>query len=152
MIQIRKYQEGNIMVRLVKNEFRKFSNTYINIVSLFAMLVPILFTAAVYYFNSAGFKHDWKAYTTSLHLFHGIFLGAIVPSFIAIFSIYHEIREGTMKNLLASPFSREKIIISKIVYVSVFVIGLYFLIAVLVILSGIMIGFDASCFRIGQRI
>ena len=49
-----------------------------------------------------------------------------------------------MKNLVTSPYSRTQIIISKMLYVSVFVIGLYIAAAILVVLSGMLIGLDTS--------
>jgi hypothetical protein len=131
------------MITLIKNEFRKFSNSYINFVSFAAMLFPVLFTSLIYYFTDS-FAFTWYAYISSLHLFYGIFLGSLIPSFVAIFSIYYEFKEGTMKNLVTSPYSRTQIIISKTLYVSLFVIGLYIAAAILVVLSGVLIGLDTS--------
>lgn len=131
------------MIRLIKNEFRKFSNSYINIVSFAAMSFPVVFTSLVYYFGDS-FAFTWQAYINSLHLFYGIFLGSLIPSFVAIFSIYYEFKEGTMKNLVTSPYSRVQIIVSKTLYVSVFIIGLYIAAAILVVFSGVLIGLDTS--------
>jgi hypothetical protein len=131
------------MIKIIKNEFKKYSNSYINFVSFAAMLFPILFTAPIYYFTD-NFTFAWHAYITSLHLFYGIFLGSLIPSFIAIFSIYYEFKEGTMKNLLTSPHSRIQIIVSKMLYVSIFVIGLYIAAALLVLFSGMIIGLNTS--------
>ena len=131
------------MVKLIKNEFKKFSNSYINFVSFAAMLFPVLFTAPIYYFTD-NFRFEWHAYINSLHLFYGIFIGSLIPSFIAIFSIHYEFKEGTMKNLVTSPYSRTQIIVSKIIYVSVFVFLLYIGAAILVVLSGLLIGLETS--------
>ena len=79
-----------------------------------------------------------------MNLFYGIFFSALIPSFIAIFSVYNEFKEGTMKNLVTSPFSRVQIIVSKILYGSVFVIGLYVIAAILAVVSGILIGLEPS--------
>ena len=133
------------MIILIKNEFKKFSNSYINIVSLLAMLFPVVFTFIVYHFSGDKMMgNDWAAYTASLHLFYGVFLGGLIPSFIAIFSIYYEFKEGTIKNLLTSPHSKLKIILSKILYVCLFIALMYTIIAVLVVVSGLMLGFDSS--------
>ena len=131
------------MFKLVKNEFKKYSNSYINTVAFAAMLFPVLFTSLIYYFSDS-FAFTWYAYINSLHLFYGIFLGALIPSFIAIFSVYYEFKEGTIKNLLTSPHSRTQIIISKTLYISIFVVALYIAAAVLVILSGMLIGLETS--------
>ncbi len=131
------------MAILIKNEFRKFSNSYINIVAFAAMLFPVLFTAPIYFFTD-NFTFAWHAYINSLHLFYGIFLGSLIPSFVAIFAIYYEFKEGTMKNLLTSPYNRTQIIVSKTIYISIFVIGLYFAAAVFVIASGLIIGLETS--------
>ena len=131
------------MIKLIKNDFKKYSNSYINLVSFAAMLFPVVFTSLVYYFGNS-FQSTWHNYITSLHLFYGIFLGSLIPSFIAIFSVHYEFSEGTIKNLLTSPYSRTEIIISKILYVMIFVIGLYVAAGVLVLLSGLLIGLETT--------
>lgn len=127
------------MLKLLHNEFRKFKGSYINTVAFAAMLFPTLFTAFTYYFTN-GFAFRWDTYIGSLHLFYGVFLGAFVPSFIAIFSVHTELKNGTMKNMVASPHSRLQIITAKTLYVMLFVAGLYIGVGVLVLASGLIIG------------
>ncbi len=127
------------MGKLIVSEFRKFKGSYVNTVALAAMLFPTLFTAAVYYFTDS-FEPTWQNYINSLHLFYGVFLGSFVPSFLGIFTVYTEFKNGTMKNMVASPFSRLQIILAKIVYVAIFVVALYLGVGVIVLLSGLMIG------------
>ena len=131
------------MVKLIRTEFKKFSNSYINYISFGAMLFPVIFTSLIYYFTDS-FAFTWYAYVNSLHLFYGIFIGALIPSFIAIFSVFYEFSEGTIKNILTSPYSRTQIIVSKILYVFLFVIGLYIAAGVLVLLSGMLIGLETT--------
>ena len=127
------------MMKLIRNEFRKFKGSYIHTVALSAMLFPVLFTAPVYCFTDS-FSREWYTYINSLHLFYGIFLGSFVPSFIAIFTVYGEFRNGTMINMVTSPHSRDRIILAKIAYVVLFVAGLYIGAGALVLLSGVIIG------------
>jgi bacitracin transport system permease protein len=127
------------MFKLVRNEFRKFRGSYINTVALLAMLFPALFTSLIYYFTDS-FPMEWHNYLNSLHLFYGIFLGSFVPSFVAIFSVFTEFKNGTMKNMIASPYSRLPLIVAKTLYVMLFVIGLYIGVGALVLLSGWIIG------------
>jgi len=131
------------MFNLIRNEFRKFRGSYINIVSFAAMLFPALFTSLFYYFSDS-FRFEWGAYINSLHLFYGIFLGSFVPSFIAIFTVYAEFKNGTMKNMIASPYSRLQIITAKTVYCVLFVAGLYIATGLLVLVSGLLIGLPTT--------
>ncbi len=131
------------MVKLIRNEFKKFSNSYINYVAFGAMLFPLIFTSLIYRYTNS-FAFEWSTYLTSLHLFYGIFLGSLIPSFIAIFSVYNEFKEGTMKNLVISPHTRVKLIVSKTIYVMLFIFLLYAGIAVLVLLAGMIIGLQTT--------
>ena len=131
------------MGKLIINEFRKFKGSYINTVAFAAMLFPALFTAAIYYFTDS-FEPTWHNYINSLHLFYGVFLGSFVPSFVAIFTVYTEFKNGTMKNMIASPYNRLQIIIAKTVYVAVFVAVLYVGVGILVLVSGLIIGLPTA--------
>jgi len=131
------------MLKLIKNEFVKFSNSYINIVAFAAMIFPVVFTSLIYRFTDS-FTVNWSNYINSLHLFYGIFLGALIPSFVAIFAVYYELKSGTIKNLITSPYSRVKIIAAKILYVMIFVALLYVAVGILVYLSGALAGLSMS--------
>ena len=142
------------LIRLIRNEFRKFRGSCINTVAFAAMLFPVLFTAPVYYFGNS-FQMEWGAYINSLHLFYGIFLGAFVPSFLAIFTVHTELRNGTVKNMVASPHGRQQMIAAKTLYVALFVVMLYIGAGVLVLLSGVIIGLPttaADVWRVFQRV
>ena len=131
------------MMKLIRNEFRKFKGSYINTVVFAAMLFPVLFTSLIYRFTD-NFNFEWSAYINSLHLFYGIFLGSFVPSFIAIFTVYSEFKNGTMKNMITSPYGRMRIIAAKTLYVVLFVDGLYIAVGALVLLSGVIIGLPTT--------
>ena len=75
------------------------------------MIFPVVFTSLIYRFTDS-FTVNWSNYINSLHLFYGIFLGALIPSFVAIFAVYYELKSGTIKNLITSPYSRVKIVIT----------------------------------------
>lgn len=111
---------------------------------MFAMVLPLVFTALFYYFNDARPGDDWDAYTNSLNLFYGVFLSALIPSFVSIFSLYYEFKEGTIKTVLFSAYDRSLLIIAKLAFVCLYIIILYASAAFLTVLSGIPLGFDRS--------
>ena len=89
-------------------------------------------------------KQDWGTYLTSLNLFYGIFLSALLPSFLAIFAVYQELKTGTIKSALFSGHSRAKTIEAKIAFVSLYIVLLYTASAFLVVGSGVILGFDTA--------
>ncbi len=131
------------MMNLILLEVSKYKRTYIYPVSLCAMILPVVFTYFAYsgdMFSNA----NWGTYLNSLNLFYGIFLGAIIPSFVAIFSVYQELKSGTIKSVLFSGYDRVKIIAAKMIYVCLYIVSLYAVVGVLTVVSGVMLGFDAS--------
>jgi bacitracin transport system permease protein len=134
------------MFRLLKCEFKKFKNTYVNLLSFMGMLLPVMLVALVfllrkdYLIKSDGY--NWKNFNQQLSIFFIFLVGPIITSFIAVFSIFYEYQEKTMKNVLSSPNGRIKIIFVKIIYVSLFVILQYVIVALVNILCALILGFE----------
>ncbi|MCG8485262.1 MAG: ABC transporter permease, partial [Clostridia bacterium] len=136
------------MYKLLKNEYIKFGNSYISHLSFFAMLLPLALTITVWYLRKDSFTtknmYNWSALINSLQLFYSLFLGTIIPSFIAVFSVYYEIQEKTLKNLLTMPYSRIQILLSKIIYSCTTIILINIVIWIITIIFGILLGFENS--------
>lgn len=136
------------MLNLLKCEFKKFRKTYINSLSFLGMLSPIILITLMFIVKKADFiKHggyNWDNFNQQLILFFIFLVGPIISSFIAVFSVFYEHQEKTMKNMLSSPNSRTMIILTKIVYVSAYILLQYTTVAVINILCALMLGFDLT--------
>ena len=132
------------MIKLILLEAEKYKRTSIYPVSIGAMLLPLVFTFFSYFSGNMFSEQNWGTYLTSLNLFYGIFLSALLPSFVAIFAVYQELKTGTIKSALFSGRSRMKIISAKIAFVSLYVILLYAVSAVLAVASGMILGFETA--------
>ena len=132
------------MIKLIVLEAKKLRNTSIYPISIVAMLLPLIFTFFSYFSGDMFSEQNWGKYLTSLNLFYGIFLSALLPSFLAIFSVYQELKTGTIKTALFSGHSRIEIVGAKIAFVSLYIVLLYTVSAFLAVGSGLILGFDSS--------
>ncbi|HEX3027955.1 MAG TPA: ABC transporter permease [Clostridia bacterium] len=136
------------MIRLLKCEFKKFKATYINSLSLLGMVAPVLLVLLMFFMKRHDFQraggYNWDKFNEYVIQFFVLMVGPIITSFISVFSVFYEYQQKTMKNLLTSPFGRIKIIFTKIVYTSVFVVLLYAVVAVVNVLCGLILGFNMS--------
>ena len=110
------------------------------------MLLPLILVSLVYilrkdYLIKSG-AYNWQNFNQQLSMFFILLVGPIITSFIAVFSIFYEYQEKTLKNVLSSPNGRIKIILVKIIYVSLFVMLQYIIIAAVNILCALMLGFE----------
>ncbi len=142
------------MIRLLKCEFGKFRRTYINSLSFLGMIFPVLLVFVVFLIKKDDFiknnSYDWDTFNGQLSLFFVFFLGPIITSFIGVFSIYYEYQQLTIKNLLMAPHGRIPVILTKIIYVSLFVLLQYALVAAFNILSALILGFDVTYAKAGE--
>lgn len=136
------------MINLVLLEAKKCKRTYIYLVSICAMLIPLMLTFFVYMSGDSFSDPNWDKYLTSLNLFYGIFLSGVIPSFLVITSVFSEFRSGTIKTALFSGYSRKKIIVSKMAFVCIYIILLYAAIATLSVILGLVLGFGSSIIAI----
>jgi len=136
------------MLNLLKCEFKKFKGTYINSLSFLGMLFPIILIALMFLVKRTDFiKHgsyNWDYFNSQLTIMFVFLIGPIITSFIAVFSVFYEYQEKTMKNILSSPNSRTMIILTKIIYVSFYVLLQYAAIAVINVLCALLFGFDIT--------
>lgn len=133
------------MLKLLICEFKKFKNTYINSLSFLGMLFPTILVALMFLVRKADFvrnhSYDWSCFNSQVMVLFVFLIGPIITSFIAVFSVFYEYQEKTMKNILSSPNSRTKIILTKIIYVSLFVLLQYAIVAILNVLFGMLFRF-----------
>ena len=132
------------MINLLMTEAKKYKRTYIYPVSVSAMILPLIFTFFAYYSGDMFSSQSWSSYLTSLNLFYGIFLGALIPSFVAIFAVYQELKSGTIKTVLFSGYPRFQVILSKMIFVCIYIVAIYAVVGVLTVISGAALGFDMS--------
>lgn len=134
------------MIHLLKCEFKKFKNTYINSLSFLGMLSPILLVLLMFLIKKNDFiksgNYNWNTFNSQLSMFFIFLVGPIITSFIAVFSVYYEYQEKTMKNMVSSPHNRIKIILVKVLYVSVLVVLQYVFVAIVNVLCAKLLGFD----------
>ncbi len=142
------------MIRLMKCEFKKFRNTYINSLSFLGMLFPVILIFVAFFVKKDDFikagSYDWDNFNRQLSMFFVFFLGPIITSFIGVFSVYYEYQQLTIKNVLMAPFGRISVILTKIIYVSVFVLLQYAAVAVVNILSALVLGFDVTFLKAAE--
>lgn len=136
------------MLRLLKCEFKKFKNTYINSLSFLGMLFPIFLVTLMFAVKRSDWiksgSYNWDIFNQNLSLLFTLLVGPIITSFIAVFAVYYEYQQKTIKNVLTSPNGRTSIIISKMIYVSFFIIIQYATVAILNILCALILGFDIT--------
>lgn len=136
------------MIRLLKCEFRKFRGTYINSLSFLGMIFPVVLTFIVFLIKKDDFikgnSFNWDNFNTQLTMFFVILLGPIITSFIGVFTVYYEYQQGTIKNVLMAPYGRIPVILTKIIYISLFVLLQYAVVAAIGILSAFLLGFEVT--------
>ena len=136
------------MYKLLKNEFVKFSNSYIYYLSFFAMLLPLVLSIIIWYLRRDSFTtsnmYHWDGLINSLQLFYSLFLGAIIPSFIAVFAVFYEFQEKTLHNLLTMPYSRTQILLAKIISSCSIIILINIAVWIIAVIFGLLLGFDNS--------
>jgi len=136
------------MIHLLKCEFRKFRNTYINSLSLLGMLSPVVLVTVMFlmrkteWIKSGAFTFD--NFNSQMGIFFVFLVGPIITSFIAVFTVFYEYQQKTLKNLLMYPCSRTLVILSKVIYVSLYVLLQYVTVALAGIACGLLLGLKFS--------
>lgn len=136
------------MIRLMKCEFRKYRRTYINSLSFLGMMFPVILVLIMFLVKRNDFiksnSYNWDTFNRQLTMFFVFFLGPIITSFISVFSVYYEYQQLTIKNMLMAPYGRIPVILTKIIYVSLFVLLQYLVVAAVNILCAVLLGFDIN--------
>ena len=71
-------------------------------------------------------------------------IGPLLTSFIAVSAVFYEYQSHTMGNMLTTPYSRLKIILGKLGYISLLIIGLYACVALVNIICAFVLGFSIN--------
>ncbi len=133
---------------LLQTEHKKYRGAYIVSLSQLGMLFPVMLVLGMFLLEKNNFiannRYDFETFSMYVAQLFIFLVGPIITSFIASFSIYYEYQQGTMKNLLSSPHSRGKILLSKFAYVCAFVLVQYVLAALLCAALAAIIGIDVS--------
>lgn len=136
------------MISLLKCEFKKFKSTYINLLSFLGMMFPLILTTIIFLVGKNDFirtgYYNWNQFNSYLSMFFIFMVGPILTSFIAVFSVFYEYQQRTMKDLISSPHGRIKIAFTKIIYVCAFVLLQYAVVAVANALCAVLLGFDIT--------
>ena len=133
---------------LLQSEFKKYQGAYIVSLSQLGMLFPVLLVVGMFLISNdtllANNSYNYETFTLYVVQLFVFLVGPIISSFIASFSIYYEYQQMTMKNLLTSPHHRGKILLSKLIYVAIFILLQYGLVAILCPVLASVIGVPVS--------
>lgn len=136
------------MINLLKTENKKYKNSYIITLGLLGMISPVIIIAIGTFIVREDLilqgVYSWHSFFGRVISFFMMLIGPLLTSFIAISSIYHEYKSHTLENLLNSPNSRLKIILSKIVYVALMVLILYACVAIVNIICAFLLNFTIT--------
>jgi bacitracin transport system permease protein len=136
------------MINLLICETKKYKNTYIKLLAFLGMISPVVLLAIAFAIAKRDFiasnSYDWYSFSTRVVEAFVFLLGPLITGFISVSSIFYEYQCKTMKNILATPYTRTQVIIAKVLYISVLVIVLYICVAVTNILCAFMLGFNIT--------
>lgn len=129
---------------LLQGEYKKYRGAYIVSLSQLGMLCPVLLVVGMFLISKNDFlannRYNYETFSLYVVQLFVFLVGPIISSFVASFSIYYEYQQMTMKNLLSSPHNRGKILLSKLIYVAVFILLQYALVALLCAVLAYIIG------------
>jgi bacitracin transport system permease protein len=137
-----------LLINLLKSESMKYKNSYITTLGLLGMISPVIIIAIGTFIVREDLIiqgiYNWQSFFGRIISFFMMLIGPLLTSFIAISSIYYEYKSHTFENILNSPNSRAKIILSKIGYISLLVLALYVCVAIANIVSAYLLGFTIT--------
>ncbi len=136
------------MINLLICETKKYKNTYIILLALLGMISPVILMAIAFTVARQDFiasdSYTWYKFSSYVVEAFVFLLGPLITSFISISSVFYEYQCKTMKNILTTTYSRTQIIIAKMIYISMLVIGLYLCVAIADVACGFILGFDIT--------
>ena len=136
------------MIKLIQSEYLKYKRTHIYILGILGMISPVIIiaigTLTVRDELITQGIYSWHSFTGRVMELFVFLIGPLITSFIAISAVFHEYQSNTMGNILTTPYSRSKIITGKLVYISLFVMGLYALVALTNTICAILLGFPIT--------
>lgn len=136
------------MINLLQSEYKKYKGTYIYTLGFLGMISPVILIAI----GTLMVREDlitqgvytWHSFYGRVVSFFVYLIGPLLTSFIAISAVFYEYQSHTMGNILTTPFSRSKIILGKLGYISLLIIGLYACVALTNILCAYLLGFTIT--------
>lgn len=136
------------MINLLQSEFKKYKNTYVYTLGLLGMISPVILIAigtfAVREDLIIKGMYNWHSFTGRVVELFVFLVGPLITSFIAISSIFYEYQSHTIENILTTPYSRSKVILGKLAFVSLLIMVLYACVAVTNIICAVFMGFPIA--------
>lgn len=141
---------------LLQSEHKKYRGAYIVSLSQLGMLCPVLLVVGMFLISKdtfvANHRYTYEMFSLYVVQLFVFLIGPIISSFVASFSVYYEYQQMTMKNLLSSPHRRGKILLAKLIYVTVFILLQYLLVALLCPIFAAVIGVPVDWAEAGKQI
>lgn len=136
------------MINLMQSEYKKYKGTYIYSLGLLGMISPVILIAI----GTLMVREDlvtqgiytWHSFYGRLVAFFVYLIGPLLTSFIAISAVSHEYQSHTMGNMLTTQYSRSKVILGKLGYISLLIMGLYGCVALTNIFCALILGFTIT--------
>ncbi len=136
------------MINLLQSEFKKYKGTYIYTLGFLGMISPVILIAI----GTLLVKEDlitqgmytWHSFYGRVVSFFVFLIGPLLASFIAVSAVFNEYQSHTMGNILTTPFSRSKVILGKLGFISLLIIGLYACVSLTNILCAFLLGFTIT--------
>jgi len=136
------------MINLLQSEYKKYKGTYIYTLGLLGMISPVILIAI----GTLMVREDlitqgvytWHSFFGRVVSFFMFVIGPLLTSFIAVSAVFYEYQSHTMGNMLTTPYSRLKIILGKLGYISLLIIGLYACVALVNIICAFVLGFSIN--------
>lgn len=136
------------MINVFQSEYKKYKGTYIYSLGLLGMISPVILIAIATLMVRDDLItqgiYNWHSFYGRLVAFFVYLIGPLLTSFIAISAVNHEYQSHTMGNILTTPYSRLKIILGKLGFVSILVVGFYTCVALTNILCALILGFTIT--------
>jgi len=136
------------MINLLQSEYKKYKGTYIYTLGLLGMISPVILIAIGTLMVRGDLitqgVYTWHSFFGRVVSFFMFLIGPLLTSFIAVSAVFYEYQSHTMGNMLTTPYSRSKIILGKLGYISLLIIGLYACVALVNILCAFGLGFSIT--------
>ncbi|BDZ69867.1 ABC transporter permease [Methanobacterium petrolearium] len=136
------------MINLLKSEYKKYKRTYIYTLGFLGMISPVLIIAIGTFMVRDDLItqgiYTWHSFTGRVVQLFIFLIGPLITSFIAISAVFYEYQSHTIGNILTTPYSRLKIITGKLVYVALFILGLYACVALTNTICALLLGFPIT--------
>ncbi len=136
------------MINLMRSEYKKYKGTYIYSLGLLGMISPVILITIGTFMTREDLItqgiYSWHSFFGRLVAFFVYLIGPLLTSFIAISAVSHEYQSHTMGNILTTQYSRSKIILGKLGYISLLILALYACVALTNILCAFILGFTIT--------